>query len=86
MIVISLKSTVDTVKKQYNLRSQTIERRFGDIKEQHGMGWMRFRRHDKISMDTTLICVAMNLQNMEIWLVKWPIMVWNTTTILKKTI
>ena len=37
MIVISLKSTVDTVKKQYNLRSQTIERRFGDIKEQNGM-------------------------------------------------
>ena len=28
MIVIALKSTVDTVKKQYNLRSQTIERRF----------------------------------------------------------
>ena len=35
MIVISLKSTVDNVKKQYNLRNQTIERKFDDIKEQH---------------------------------------------------
>ncbi|MDE9438593.1 hypothetical protein EWS82_03520 [Staphylococcus xylosus] len=45
------------------MRSQTIERRFGDAKEQHGMRWTRYRGHDKVSMDTTLICAAMNLKN-----------------------
>lgn len=27
----------------YKLKSQTIERRFGDAKEQHGMRWTKFR-------------------------------------------
>ncbi|MDC5695621.1 IS1182 family transposase, partial [Mammaliicoccus sciuri] len=34
---------VDTIKKAYKLRSQTVERRFGDAKEQHGMRWTRYR-------------------------------------------
>lgn len=53
---------VDTVKEHYKMRSQTIERRFGDAKEQHGMRWTKYRGHDKVSMDTTLICAAMNLK------------------------
>lgn len=63
---------VDTIKTQYKLRSQTIERRFGDAKEQHGMRWTRYRGIKKVSMDTTLICAAMNLKKMAMWLTKGP--------------
>ncbi|MDN6850557.1 MAG: IS1182 family transposase, partial [Staphylococcus equorum] len=66
---------VDTIKTQYKLRSQTIERRFGDAKEQHGMRWTRYRGIKKVSMDTTLICAAMNLKKMAMWLIKGPEMV-----------
>lgn len=57
------------------MRSQTIERRFGDAKEQHGMRWTRYRGHDKVSMDTTLICASMNLKKIAMWLIKGPVMV-----------
>ena len=86
MIVISLKSTVDTVKKQYYLRSQTIERRFGDAKEQHSMRWTRYRGHDKVYMDTTgvmLICAEINFKKIAMKLVKGSIIVWKDTTIFK---
>ncbi|MDK9856645.1 transposase [Staphylococcus equorum] len=54
----------------------TIERRFGDAKEQHGMRWTRYSRGiKKVSMDTTLISVAMNLKKMVMWLIKGPEMV-----------
>ncbi|MEB7466277.1 transposase, partial [Mammaliicoccus sciuri] len=58
--------------KAYKLRSQTVERRFGDAKEQHGMRWTRYRGIKKVSMDTTLICVAMNLKKLAMSLVKEP--------------
>ena len=63
---------IDTIKKAYKLRSQTLKRRFGDAKEQHGMRWTRDRGIKKVSMDTTLICAAMNLKKMAMWLVKEP--------------
>lgn len=53
----------------------TIERRFGDAKEQHGMRWTRYRGIKKVSMDTTLISVTMNLKKMVMWLIKGPKMV-----------
>lgn len=36
---------LDTIKKVYKLRSQKVERRFSDTKEQHdnGMRWTRYR-------------------------------------------
>ncbi|MEB5650985.1 IS5/IS1182 family transposase, partial [Mammaliicoccus sciuri] len=46
--------------------------RFGDAKEQHGMRWTRYRGIKKVSMDTTLICAAMNLKKLAMWLVKEP--------------
>lgn len=63
---------VDTINKAYKLRSQTVERRFGDAKEQHGMRWTRYRGIKKVSMDTTLICAAMNLKKLAMGLVKEP--------------
>ncbi|MGY3480952.1 transposase [Staphylococcus cohnii] len=33
-----------------------------DAKEQHSIRWTRYRGLDKISMDTTLICVTMNIK------------------------
>ncbi|EJY94959.1 ISSag8 transposase [Staphylococcus arlettae CVD059] len=39
------------------------------------MRWTRYRGHDKVSMDTTLICAAMNLKKIAMWLVKGPAMV-----------
>ncbi|MFP6334250.1 transposase, partial [Bacillus subtilis] len=63
-----------TIKKVYKLRSQKVERRFSDTKEQHGnsMRWTRYRGIKKVSMDTTLICAAMNLKKLAMWLVKDP--------------
>lgn len=54
----------------YKLRSQTIERRFGDAKEQHGMRWTKFRGLKKVSMETTLICACMNLKKLANWVIK----------------
>ncbi|WP_210618468.1 transposase [Mammaliicoccus lentus] len=51
---------------------QTVERRFGDAKEQHSMRWTRYRVIKKVSIDTTLICAAMNLKKLAMWLVKEP--------------
>ncbi len=50
------------------MRSQTIERRFGDAKEQHGMRWTRFRGLGKVTMDTMFTCAAMNLKKVATWL------------------
>lgn len=54
---------MDTVKMQYKLRNQTVERIFGNAKEKYGMRWTRYKGVKKLSMDTTLICTAMNLKN-----------------------
>ncbi|TDM05126.1 IS1182 family transposase [Macrococcus lamae] len=60
---------VDTIKEIYRLRSQTIERRFADAKEQHGLRWTRFRGIKKVTMETTLIFACMNLKKMAYFLV-----------------
>ncbi|MCM3071902.1 transposase [Staphylococcus equorum] len=39
------------------------------------MRWTRYRGIKKVSMDTTLISVAMNLKKMVMWLIKGPEMV-----------
>ncbi|ATF29510.1 IS1182 family transposase [Staphylococcus simulans] len=59
---------MDSIKKIYKMRSQTIERRFGDAKEQHGMRWTRFRSLEKVTMDTMFTCAAMNLKKVSMWL------------------
>ncbi|OFU84687.1 IS1182 family transposase, partial [Streptococcus sp. HMSC10E12] len=59
---------MDSIKKIYKMRSQTIERRFGDAKEQHGMRWTRFRSLGKVTMDTMFTCAAMNLKKVSMWL------------------
>lgn len=60
----------DEGRQGYKLRSQTIERRFGDAKEQHGMRWTRHRGIKKVSMEATLICACMNLKKLATWIVK----------------
>lgn len=34
---------IDSMNAKYKMRSQTIERRFGDAKEQHGMRWTKYK-------------------------------------------
>ena len=41
---------------------EQIERIFGDTKEHRGIRWKSFRAHDKVSMDTTLVCAVVNLK------------------------
>lgn len=60
---------VDTIKDIYRLRSQSIERRFGDAKEQHGLRWTRLRGIKKVTMETTLIFACMNLKKLANFLV-----------------
>ncbi len=36
------------------------------------MRWTRYRGIKKVSMDTTLICAAMNLKKLAMWIVKEP--------------
>lgn len=55
---------------EYKKRSQTIERRFRDAKEQHGLRWTRHRGIKKVFRDTTLICACMNLKKMAMWLTR----------------
>ncbi len=64
---------VDTFKEKYKLRSQTVERRFGDAKEQHGMRWTRLKGLKKVSMQTMLITGAMNLKKLAMWSIPGPI-------------
>lgn len=59
-------------KTEYKKRSQTVERRFGDAKEQHGLRWTRHRGIKKVFRDTTLICACMNLKKLANWLIKEP--------------
>ncbi len=64
---------VDTIKQQYRMRSQTIERRFGDAKEQHGMRWTKYRGIGKVTMDAMLVGVALNLKKLATWVGSAPI-------------
>jgi len=55
---------IDTIKAIYKLRSQTIERRFADAKEQHGLRWTKYKGIQKVTMETTLIFACMNLKKL----------------------
>ena len=54
---------------KYKMRSQTIERRFGDAKEQHGMRWTKYKGLGKVTMDTLLTFACMNLKKLANFLV-----------------
>lgn len=60
-------------KDNYPLRKETIERTFGDCKEQHGLRFTRVRGLLKNEQNTTMIFACHNLKKMANWK-------WNTTS------
>jgi len=56
-------------KDNYPLRKETIERTFGDCKEQHGLRFTRIRGLLKNEQNTTMIFACHNLKKMANW--KW---------------
>ncbi|MCU7558184.1 transposase [Macrococcus capreoli] len=62
--VVDNLSFIDTIKSIYKLRSQTIERRFADTKEQHGLKWTKHKGIQKVAMETTLIFACINLKKL----------------------
>lgn len=57
----------DLWKKLYPLRKETIERIFGDCKEQHGLRFSRVRGLRKNEINATMIFACHNLKKMAIW-------------------
>jgi len=57
----------DLWKKIYPLRKETIERIFGDCKEQHGLRFSRVRGLRKNEINATMIFACYNLKKMAIW-------------------
>lgn len=56
-------------KELYELRSQTIERVFADLKEKHGMRYTTLRGLKKITMQAMLAFACLNLKKLVNW--KW---------------
>ena len=54
-------------KKNYPLRKETIERTFGDCKEQHGLRFTRVRGLLKNEQNSTMIFACHNLKKMANW-------------------
>lgn len=54
-------------KDNYPLRKETIERVFGDCKEQHGLRFTRLRGRLKNEQNVTMIFACHNLKKMAIW-------------------
>ena len=54
-------------KDNYPLRKETIERTFGDCKEQHGLRFTRVRGLKKNEQNATLIFACHNLKKMANW-------------------
>ena len=54
-------------KDNYPLRKETIERTFGDCKEQHGLRFSRVRGVLKNEQNATMIFACHNLKKMAIW-------------------
>ena len=54
-------------KENYPLRKETIERTFGDCKEQHGLRFTRLRGLKKNSQNATMIFACHNLKKMANW-------------------
>ena len=57
----------DLWKQIYPLRKETIERIFGDCKEQHGLRFSRVRGLRKNEINATMIFACHNLKKMAIW-------------------
>lgn len=57
----------DIWKQIYPLRKETIERIFGDCKEQHGLRFSRVRGLIKNEINATMIFACHNLKKMAIW-------------------
>ena len=55
-------------KNNYPLRRETIERAFGDCKEQHGLRFPRVRGLLKNEQNATMIFVCHNLKKMANWI------------------
>ncbi len=56
-------------KEIYPLRSQTIERVFGDAKEKHGMRYTQRREKKKVGLQVLLTFACINLKKLANW--KW---------------
>lgn len=57
-------------KDNYPLRKETVERTFGDCKEQHGLRFTRVRGLTKNEHDSTIIFACHNLKKMALWIGK----------------
>lgn len=65
-------------KENYPLRKETVERTFGDCKEQHGLRYTRVRGLIKNSENATMIFACYNLKKMANWR-------WKKTSNISKT-
>ena len=59
-------------KDNYPFRKETVERTFGDCKEQHGLRFTRIRRLTKNEHNSTIIFACHNLKKMALWIDKYP--------------
>lgn len=66
---VNQKRYEELFKNEYPKRKQTIERIFGDCKEQHGLRFTRVRGLEKNSNQALLIFSCHNLKKMSLW--KW---------------
>ena len=57
----------ETWKNNYPQRKETVERIFGDCKEQHGLRFTRVRGLKKNSQNATMIFACHNLKKMALW-------------------
>lgn len=57
-------------KETYKLRSETVERVFGDAKEKHAMRWTTLRGLANIQRQATMTFACMNLKKVANWLAK----------------
>ncbi|WP_374562048.1 IS1182 family transposase [Sinobaca sp. H24] len=59
-----------TGKALYHLRSQTIERSFGDAKELHGFRYTRYRGHPSVQAQAHLTAACQNMKKIALYLAK----------------
>lgn len=64
---VNLKRYEELFKSEYPKRKQTVERIFGDCKEQHGLRFTRVKGLEKNSNQALLIFACHNLKKMSLW-------------------
>ena len=64
---VNKKRYEELFKKEYPKRKQTVERIFGDCKEQHSLRFTRIRGLEKNSNQALLIFACHNLKKMSLW-------------------